>query len=1201
MNLIEQKTKQLKKILLYTSVFFLLIPITQLSYSNNNQFLEENNSIQEFTDVKNQAWTDIPLTDPNGEPLYDYATACSRTILFYDANRCGHNLGENRLNWRGDCHLNDKVTLALTDGTTATIDLTGGYHDAGDHIKFGITQAYASSTLGWGLYEFRDAFDAMGQTDDLLRTIKYQTDYYFKCHPEPNTFVYHVGSENDHSIWAPPELQLDSDSPRTVSWCNPDNPASDVCGSASATLALMYLNYQSIDLDYAETCLEHAIDLYNLGKNFLGLGDGYGFYPSNSYYDDLAWGATWLYKATNDASYLDDAIEFISTLETDDNIENGLQWMNSWTHCWDVVWGGVFVALAGMTDDPLFIEEVEENLDHWTSDAMAETPGGLKYLNGWGALRYVSTEALMALVYAKNSGNTYYRDFAASQINYILGSNPINRSYIVGFGDNTAQHPHHRAAHGSETNSMDDPENHKHILYGALVGGPGMDDQHNDVTSDYVQNEVAIDYNAGIVGALAGMQWYYAPDQVAGPDPEPEAEIEDQYVTSKIVSDDNQGIQVSCMINHHAIHPPNYEDTLSYRYFINLTHIYDLGYSVDNINTIVYYNEDSAAMISDLQVFDDVNNIYFTELNYEGHPFYGDLELQFGYIFRSIDNMEVFDSSHDFSRIGMTENFSKNYRIPLYSNGELIWGFEPVDDNIPPSSPTGFSVNALNPIQMSLVWDNNKEMDVIKYRIYRSSVSNFDPQASNLIGESITSQFIDDNLTPLTTYYYKVTAIDFGLNEGEASEEASATTLTPDEIPPLTPENIVATVIDAYQINLDWDNNTESDFLKYRVYRSLDDVFSPSSDNLIIESISSDYSDLGLEPETSYYYIISAIDTSGNESPFSTQISATTQERIISLRAQYRCGNAEDSTHDIRFEVDLYNDGEETLTLSDITFRYWFSSEPLLSNIEYACDYADINSENVDASFGSIESIDFLEIGFQSNIIISSWNGGNGKTDELPSNAHIGNLQNRISSYQEILNQLNDFSYDGSISEYADSPQITIYYQGELVWGIEPIEGPIIPILNEVKDSTYQEGETGNFISWIATDDNPTTYTISQDGNVIDSDSWSSGNPISINVDGLEIGEYEYIITVMDEDGNSVIDYVIITVIESISYDFGDVNHDGSVTIVDALLIAQYYVGDSVDIDENLADVNEDDSITIVDALLVAQYYVGQINSLPPQ
>jgi len=59
--------------------------------------------------------------------------------------------------------------------------------------------------------------------------------------------------------------------------------------------------------------------------------------------------------------------------------------------------------------------------------------------------------------------------------------------------------------------------------------------------------------------------------------------------------------------------------------------------------------------------------------------------------------------------------------------------------------------------------------------------------------------------------------------------------------------------------------------------------------------------------------------------------------------------------------------------------------------------------------------------------------------------------------------------------------------------------------------------------------------------------------------------------------------------------DLGDVNDDGSINIVDALLIAQYYVG-TASIDTSRADTNCDGTVNIVDALLIAQYYVGLIS-----
>jgi len=62
----------------------------------------------------------------------------------------------------------------------------------------------------------------------------------------------------------------------------------------------------------------------------------------------------------------------------------------------------------------------------------------------------------------------------------------------------------------------------------------------------------------------------------------------------------------------------------------------------------------------------------------------------------------------------------------------------------------------------------------------------------------------------------------------------------------------------------------------------------------------------------------------------------------------------------------------------------------------------------------------------------------------------------------------------------------------------------------------------------------------------------------------------------------------------------GDINNDGTVNIVDALLVAQWYVGlNPSGVDIVCGDVDHSGSITILDALLIAQYFVGLITTFP--
>jgi len=122
-------------------------------------------------------------------------------------------------------------------------------------------------------------------------------------------------------------------------------------------------------------------------------------------------------------------------------------------------------------------------------------------------------------------------------------------------------------------------------------------------------------------------------------------------------------------------------------------------------------------------------------------------------------------------------------------------------------------------------------------------------------------------------------------------------------------------------------------------------------------------------------------------------------------------------------------------------------------------------------------------------------------------------------------------SLDLSILDLADTMIETIGTPNAIDGSVEVEGAPTqAPVLNSPSNVNYVEGDTGNSITWTATDDNPTTYTIIQNGSQVASDFWSSGNAITINVDGLSPGLYIYTITVYDGSGNNATDSVYVIV-----------------------------------------------------------------------
>jgi hypothetical protein len=140
-----------------------------------------------------------------------------------------------------------------------------------------------------------------------------------------------------------------------------------------------------------------------------------------------------------------------------------------------------------------------------------------------------------------------------------------------------------------------------------------------------------------------------------------------------------------------------------------------------------------------------------------------------------------------------------------------------------------------------------------------------------------STTYEDTGLTPDTTYTYTVKARDLSPNQNETapSTAESATTDPIDTTPPAAPTGLAATAGDA-TVSLDWNDNGEGDLDGYNVYRSTTSGGGYSQINGSLLS-SSDYTDNSVSNGTTYYYVVTAVDTSTNESGYSGEVSATPQ------------------------------------------------------------------------------------------------------------------------------------------------------------------------------------------------------------------------------------------------------------------------------------------------------------------------------------
>jgi endoglucanase len=628
-------------------------------------------------------------------PHYSLPLGLQESLYFYDAQKSGpaRTAGDQPLSWRGNSEPTDSCVplvpksagvpngvnmsaafiatnkSVLDPGNTGCVNLSGGFHDAGDHVKFGLPQSYAASVLGWGMYEFPQAYQATSTWAHGLDEMKWFSDYFLRStflnsSGQVVAFAYQVGEGSvDHDYWGPSELQSATLYPRPAYFATSQTPAADQTASAAAALAVESILTASSNAAYSAQCLKYAEALYAFARANPGLGYSGGFYGSGGYVSEEAWAADWLYLATSNLSYVNDIISTGSNGAYNGYLSNiitsaGSTWQNIWVMSWDARWGGVFSLLdpivAGNSAVPAATQQAVHYFNKWqvqywshvphdnTNDTnfIATTPAGFSYLTTWGSARYNAAAQLEALAYRKSfptdPQSVLFSDWAMGQMNYVMGDNPAKWSYIVGFGSTTpgvgsqvggtataASHPHHGDAQGSLTNSQSDPPTDRHILFGALVGGPSSTDQPDDVTTDFVLNEVAVDYNAAMVGALAGLYQYYGQSQTMtnfAPPAEPAGTP--YYASASLNQDSNQGTQLTVTVNNVADEPPHFQSGMSARVYFDISSLVKAGQSISAVSTPVYYDaagqiDGTPTAISAPTQWGDANScVYYVTVNW---------------------------------------------------------------------------------------------------------------------------------------------------------------------------------------------------------------------------------------------------------------------------------------------------------------------------------------------------------------------------------------------------------------------------------------------------------------------------------------------------------------------------------------------------------------------------------------------------------
>lgn len=423
------------------------------------------------------------------------------------------------------CHL----TPATVYGEdTAPVDVTGGWHDAGDFGRYSTAGAVAVAHLLYGVRFFDPLLDIRydipevpcesGTLPAILAEVRVELDFLCKMQREDGS-VWHKVTTFRHAEFIMPEDDHDELFLFHVS--------SMATADIAAVFALASTVYRAYDSDYADRLMAAALKAYEWLKAnpepllfYNAPGSGTGEYSEDEDISNRYWAACALYEATGDDKYLKDASALHGSLADYDAHAPRKGYQGDVFTC--MGWAEV----AGLGSMSLILKDGNDTLTDSVkhsfiteADRLCANAGG----NGfnlcmkradfiWGSNMELLKYMMILTVADRLEKSDRYSDVIRSGIDYLLGLNSMDTSYVTGHGEKAYKHPHLRP---TAVDDIDDP------WPGLVSGGPNtglQDARAREVDPDsapmkcyldheecYSLNEITIYWNSPFVFVLAGL------------------------------------------------------------------------------------------------------------------------------------------------------------------------------------------------------------------------------------------------------------------------------------------------------------------------------------------------------------------------------------------------------------------------------------------------------------------------------------------------------------------------------------------------------------------------------------------------------------------------------------------------------------------------------------------------------------------------
>ena len=390
-----------------------------------------------------------------------YSPYQEKLILFMRQQRCGYNPYLDMV-----CHMRDGRTVyaPLPDGTF--IDASGGWHDAGDQLKYLITASNATARMlvsyELAKEKFEDSVDGLGRTRpngiaDVLDEARWGLDWIHKLHPAPDQLFHQVADDRDHIGFKLPDQDAadygwGKNSYRPVyfangqpqglrEWKSKATGVANIAGRSAAAMAIAYRIWKN-DLNdplFAQKCLKAALELYALGKRFEGYqqGNSYGApyrYNEDTWADDMEWAAAELFRATRKSSYLVDAKRYARLI-------GPTSWMQHDTA--EHYQFYPFMNLGHFRLHPLVDPATKAQIASYYRDGIESVirrgrqnsyQVGVPFL--WCSNNLVVAFITQVLLYERMTGDMRYHSAMLAHRDWLLGRNPWGTSMFTAIPEN---------------------------------------------------------------------------------------------------------------------------------------------------------------------------------------------------------------------------------------------------------------------------------------------------------------------------------------------------------------------------------------------------------------------------------------------------------------------------------------------------------------------------------------------------------------------------------------------------------------------------------------------------------------------------------------------------------------------------------------------------------------------------------------------